>query len=420
MRVFLQGWPTYQGRSALALYGLIQRDSQIRDICRNPLLLTILTGLYLENRNFEFPTSRSLFYKAAIEELITKRPARREIKQKFEPADKWNVLQRVSLSRLETVQVNEDPEELTTDTFREQATAVFRGQIDFSEFIKELVELNGIIKPTSDGIYTCAHRTIQEYFAANEAGRIRTPDDVVLRFSDRQDLIEVLYFYCGMLKNIPQLTNIVEFFASDRRWLEASRCLLSMTEVPVASQVYRVTTELKAQIVSGTEFRPVLEILSSLAQRPEVEFDPARERFFEAVNYLAGGNRSRQLNLRKRAWSLVQVVHAGELPTRFRFLEVVDDDFIACGVRAGDGEVFGIVGIGFLVGFAEASRGVGLFVEELAISSPQIRFALDTGNAVRHADRKTRHRSDRFDVLVADGGLELLPEGVARVVTGQQ
>jgi hypothetical protein len=44
MRVFLQGWPTYKGRSALRLYGLIQSDSQIRDICRNPLLLTILTA----------------------------------------------------------------------------------------------------------------------------------------------------------------------------------------------------------------------------------------------------------------------------------------------------------------------------------------------------------------------------------------
>lgn len=290
MRVFLQGWPAYQGRSALGLYGLIQGDSQIRDICRNPLLLTILTGLYLETRNFEFPTSRSLFYKAAIDELITKRPARREIKQKFEPPDKWNILQCVSLARLETVQVNEDPEELTSDAIREQATAVFRSPIDFNEFIKELVEINGIIKPTSDGIYTCAHRTIQEYFAANEAGRIRTPDEVVLRFSDRQDLIEVLYFYCGMLRNIPQLTDIIEFFSKNGRWLEAARCVLSMTEVPAASHVYAITTELKAQILSGGEFRPILEILSSLAQRPQVEFEPARKRFFEAVNYLAGGN----------------------------------------------------------------------------------------------------------------------------------
>ncbi len=292
MRVFLQGWPSYQGRSALALYGLIQGDSQIRDICRNPLLLTILTGLYLETKHFEFPTSRSRFYNEAIDELIIKRPARRGIKQKFESTDKLSVLQRVSLTRLETVQVSEDPEELTADAFREQATAVFRKEVDFNEFIKELVEINGIIKPTSDGIYTCAHRTIQEYFAANEAGRVRESQDVVQRFSNRQDLIEVLYFYCGMLRNIPELTKIIDSFIRNKRWLEAARCLLSMTEVPVASQVSLVTTELKAQILRGTEFRPVLEILSSLAQRPEAEFDVARQRFFEAVNHLAVGNQA--------------------------------------------------------------------------------------------------------------------------------
>src|SRR5262249_2631596 len=159
MRVFLQGWPTYKGRSALGLFSLIQGDSQIRDICRNPLLLTILTGLYLETNDFKFPSSRNLFYKAAIDELITKRQARREIKQKFDSGDKWQVLQRVALNRLETVRIDEDPEELTSDAIRAQTSSVYRQEIDFNEFIKELVEVNGIIKPSSDGVYTCAHRT---------------------------------------------------------------------------------------------------------------------------------------------------------------------------------------------------------------------------------------------------------------------
>jgi NACHT domain len=289
MRVFLQGWPPYQGRSALRLFGLIQGDSQIRDICRNPLLLTILTGLYLETSDFEFPSSRNLFYKAAIEELITKRQARRETKQNFEGAEKWQVLQRVSLKRLETVRIDEDPEELTSDSIREQVAAVFRRQIDFNEFIKELVEVNGIIKPSSEEVYTCAHRTIQEYFAANEAGRIRTSKEVVERFSTRQDLIEVLYFYCGMLNNIPQLTRIIQSFVQDGRWLDAGRCLLNMPEVPDGLYVETVTAELSKHISSSSEFKPALEVLSSLAQRPQMEFEFARNRFFEAVNRLAGG-----------------------------------------------------------------------------------------------------------------------------------
>lgn len=290
MRVFLQGWPIYKGRSALRLYGLIQSDAQIRDICRNPLLLTILTGLYLETNDFEFPTSRNLFYQAAVEELITKRQARRETKQKFEENDKWQVLQRVSLSRLETVQIDEDPEELTNEAIRAQVAKVFRKEIDFNELIKELVEVNGIIKPSSEGIYTCAHRTIQEYFAASEAGRIRTPKEVVYRFSNRQDLIEVLYFYCGMLSNLPQLAEIVHTFVSEGRWLEAGRCLMNMKEAPSGSYVETITGELEKQIVIGSEFKPALEILSSLAQRPGQEFETARKRFSESIDVLAGGD----------------------------------------------------------------------------------------------------------------------------------
>src|SRR6266705_72223 len=292
MRVFLQGWPTYKGRSALKLYGLIQGDSQIRDICRNPLLLTILTGLYLETHDFEFPTSRALFYKAAVDELIIKRQARRETKQKFDAKQKWQVLERVSLVRLETVRIDEDPEEFTSEAIREQSIEVFRKEIDIDEFIKELVEVNGIIKPSSDGIYTCAHRTIQEYFAANEAGRIRTPTEVFYRFSNRQDLIEVLYFYCGMLNNIPQLTEIIHAFVSEGRWLEAGRCLSNMKEPPTGAYVETITLELGKQIVNGSEFKPALEILSSLAQRTGKEFETARKRFSEAVDLLAGGNQT--------------------------------------------------------------------------------------------------------------------------------
>src|ERR1044072_1730972 len=165
MKVFLQGWPEHKGRRAIRLYGLIQNDPQIRDICRNPLLLTILTGLYLDTDNFEIPTSRDRFYKAAVEELLIHRPARRQIKQNFDADDKRQILERVALDRLETVALNEDPEEFTHDAIRQKAESVLRQEkVDARELIKEMTEINGIIKPANEGSYTCAHRTIQEYF----------------------------------------------------------------------------------------------------------------------------------------------------------------------------------------------------------------------------------------------------------------
>jgi hypothetical protein len=290
MRVFLQGWPAHKGRTAMKLYGLIQNDPQIRDICRNPLLLTILTGLYLDTDNFELPTSRERFYKDAVDELLIQRPIRRQIKQTFDADDKRQILERVSLDRLETVTPREDPEEFTQEVIRQKAAEVLRREdFDPRELIRELVEINGIIKPGTEGSYTCAHRTIQEYFAAREARRRRTTEEVVEHFGSRPEFIEVLYFYCGLVDNLPALSYVVNTFVGQRRWLEAGRCILFMKEPPDKASVERVAGELHDQVSPSVEYKAALEVLSSLAQRRAPEFEPAREFFARAVDRLAEG-----------------------------------------------------------------------------------------------------------------------------------
>src|SRR5262249_55604395 len=121
MRIFLAGWPVHKGRNALRLFGLIQSDSQIRDICRNPLLLTILTGLYLDTDDFKLPSSRESFYDAAVDELLVQRPARRGLQQIFGANDKRRLLERISLDRLEQSQLYDDPEEFTIGQIHEAA-----------------------------------------------------------------------------------------------------------------------------------------------------------------------------------------------------------------------------------------------------------------------------------------------------------
>ncbi len=290
MRVFLQGWPAHKRRTAMKLYGLIQEDPQIRDICRNPLLLTILTGLYLDTDNFELPSSRERFYKDAVDELLVHRPARRNVKQTFDADDKRQILERVALDRLETAERHEDPEEFTREIIRLKAAEVLRqDKFDPRDLIKELVEVNGIIKPGDEGSYTCAHRTIQEYFAAREARRTRETHKVVEHFGSRPEFIEVLYFYCGLVDNLPALAYVVNELISQQRWLEAARCILYMKEPPDASLIKRVARELHDKVSPSAEFKPALEVLSSLAQRRAPEFEPTRELFAKAVDRLAEG-----------------------------------------------------------------------------------------------------------------------------------
>lgn len=293
MRIFLEGWPPHKGRSAIKLFGLIQDDNQLRDICRNPLLLTILTGLYLDTENFEVPSSRERFYQNAIDELLIRRPARRQIKQQFNADDKRQILERVSLERLETVGRNEDPEELTQESIRTRAEIVLRtDKFDLHELLKEMVDINGIIKPAQENSYTCAHRTILEYFAAREAIRSRETKKVVDNFGGRPELIEVLYFYCGLLRNLPALTKIVHSFTAEDRWIEAGRSLLHMNEAPSAALVELVAARLYQEAIGQKETKESIGLLSSLANRRDPEFEAARRYFADAIDRLTSSSDS--------------------------------------------------------------------------------------------------------------------------------
>lgn len=292
MRIFLKGWPKFQNRYAIELYALIQDDAQIRDICRNPLLLTILTGLYLVEEKFDLPASRQQFYQEAIHELMESRPARRAIKQTFRPEIKRQVLERVALERLEDFISTEDPEEFTLSAIKKQADALFQEKYDVHELVKELVDINGILRPSKDDSYTCAHRTIQEYFAAREATRRRTVEDVVSAFGQRPELIEVLYFYCSLIDNIPSLSNIIDTFISKKQWIIAGRALANMREPPNSEIVITVGSEIASMVASGAETKSALETLSALASRKDASFEGASRIFNSSIDRLASRDES--------------------------------------------------------------------------------------------------------------------------------
>ncbi len=287
MRTFLLGWPIYKGKSAIKLYSQIQDEAIIRDICRNPLLLTILTGLYLEEQKFNLPTSRNRFYKASLKELFENRPARRGIQQDYEAIDKGKILEKISLEGLETIKITDDPEEFSTHDLKSAATKVLQKKFDFSLLVKELVDVNGIIKPSGEDTYTFTHRTIQEYLAAREAKRTRTPDDVINSFDERDDLSEVIYFYCGLLDNLPQITDVLRKFIQKENWIKAGKCLLNMKELPQKDLITEIGNGLYTTLISGvTIFGQELDVLSSLAQRKDIAFKSLNSDFNKVINHL--------------------------------------------------------------------------------------------------------------------------------------
>jgi hypothetical protein len=292
MRTFLAGWPTYNGRSPLNLYSLIEGDPQILDICRNPLMLSILTGLFLENKRFDLPSSRDEFYRTSLDELLIQRPARRSITQLFLDTDKKNILQRISLDRLETLRADEDPEVLDRDRLFDFARQVLGDKCERSEFqelVRELVEVNGILKPVEGG-YVLGHRTFQEYLAAREANRTREVSEAVKIFASRPELAEALAFYCGLLKNIPHLNAAMTALIRSHDPVIAGRCLLSASEIPSVNLVEQIVEMLFEPVRTGGTVRNELELLASLSQRQNEAFEQARIRFAEAIELVVGSN----------------------------------------------------------------------------------------------------------------------------------
>ncbi len=294
MRIFLQGWPEHNGKAPINLYSKIQDDPRIVEICRNPLLLTILTGLFLEidAENFKMPSSRDSFYNACLNELLVQRPARKKQTQKFDADLKLRTLASSSLDRLETASLTDDPEELHIEIIRKHAIKAFmkkEDDLDILELINELTETNAILKHTGASTYTFAHRTIQEYLAAQEALRTRTTDQVLTHFGSPQDLNEVLLFYCSLNRNIPQLSEVLAYFASADEWRRPGECLINMQEVPDIRKVTRICTELYGKIVNLDDHHSNLEVLASIAQLHGDEVGTARELFSKAIDFLSLG-----------------------------------------------------------------------------------------------------------------------------------
>ncbi|MGO9434397.1 MAG: carboxypeptidase regulatory-like domain-containing protein [Terracidiphilus sp.] len=288
MRAFLQGWPPHNGRVALSLYPQIQEDPQTLDACRNPLLLTLLTGLYLTKEKFDLPTSREAFYCTAIDELLVQRPARKQQSQIYSPEQKRPILQRIALDRLETVGRDDDPELLSRDRLFEFAKQVLGGdlkEVDFQKLLTELDTVNSIIKSVQDEGYVFGHRTFQEYLAAQEANRTRTEDEVINRFGTRIELSEVLCFYCGLIKKIPTIEKILKAVLAKDPTL-AGRCLLNTLETPSSDTVVEIAEALYSRVKKQKNYVVELDLLASLARRPAIEFESARKRFSSAVDII--------------------------------------------------------------------------------------------------------------------------------------
>ncbi|HWO08776.1 MAG TPA: NACHT domain-containing protein [Polyangiaceae bacterium] len=289
IRDFLSGWPEHHGRQASSLYPMLQQDPQIRELCRNPLLLTLLAGIYLEEGSaFELPKARNQFYEKLLNELFVQRSMRKALpKAQFTVGDKRRILEHVSLV---SASQGRDPEAFTPKMLADASLSELGKAVDRDALVRELVDRDGVIKRSGDEL-TFAHRTIHEYLAALEARRRRQLSDMLDLCEKRADLWQLFYFYCGRLDNVGEMEKLLGALCDRGAWHQAGRALTYIAEPVEVAIVDRITARIEQRLRESSELEcsVELEILASIAQRPGAAFDGARRAFDQVIGELSDG-----------------------------------------------------------------------------------------------------------------------------------
>lgn len=154
-----------------ALLAQLQARAHLRALARNPLLCAMLCALNLD-RQARLPRDRVALYSAALEMLLERRDAHRNVAAGNEI--QASAGEKLVLLRVLAWWLNENGR---TEMSRDQALARMRDRLLGMPNVREsaevlldhLVERSGVIRQPVQGRIDFIHRTFQEFLAAREA-----------------------------------------------------------------------------------------------------------------------------------------------------------------------------------------------------------------------------------------------------------
>jgi hypothetical protein len=190
VEAFVHNWfwdPTEQEKSASVAERMLAElakpeNEGIRDLARSPLLLTLLCLNYVET--LSFPVRRVEFYQEALDALLKKWDASRQIQRR-------SLYKALSLGRKQQMfsRIAHDGfvkgEFLFAQTDLEARLKAYLAyvpevgdaiDIDAETVLREIIEQHGIFVEQSRGLFSFAHLTFQEYYVAKYVAENLGPD----------------------------------------------------------------------------------------------------------------------------------------------------------------------------------------------------------------------------------------------------
>ena len=197
---FLRPWKAEMPpeKSVQQLLQSLRDRPRIKELARNPLLLTIIAYLYCDTP-FVLPHSRSEFYSKSTDILLESWDQARQTPNIYKGFTKRSVLQHLALFAQDS---KGDRKTLSYKDVMTQVKAVLPGlnldaDRDVEPILNELVDRTGLLLRIDGGArYQFSHLTLQEFFAAGALSD--RSNDLIQRVENDPDAWrEVVKLWCG-------------------------------------------------------------------------------------------------------------------------------------------------------------------------------------------------------------------------------
>ncbi len=179
------------------------RASGTLDLHRVPLILAMSVGLYARKDYFEIPSSIAELYQAMIKEMLDRHRFKRDpggAAVYFQLGDKYRFLREFALHAARGPQRFDEFTKADLVDFGRLLAPDLDAVPDPEAFVEEIIERSGLLTDVGEtGRYVFAHRSIQEFLAAEEL-RLADDDGFLIGKAADPEWRQVIQFYSAGLE----------------------------------------------------------------------------------------------------------------------------------------------------------------------------------------------------------------------------
>jgi len=214
IKTFVQNWSFQPPKSGADLWITIRDNIHLRELAKNPLMLTIIAYLY-SHPKYRLPENRALFYEVCIRALLEEwdQAMNPERANKFDRPHKEYLLSNLASNHLSGPNPEMDID--YRDTLKRFMLWLDELGIKKSEnkqILEEIIYNSGLLNFIPPIGLRFPHQTFLEFFAALHLLNDKAPEYLINIFnSDPQRWREVLLLYLGLNSNMENSKTIINY-----------------------------------------------------------------------------------------------------------------------------------------------------------------------------------------------------------------